>query len=315
MSEILSSKLKSSEIDRNRDPFEIFDELDHERIERGYGAETLGVIQSTNDSTADPDGQNIFQGINAVSPEILDQNIKEEDEIEEEEEEENLKNGKRSIFTNNGPNSVSDFRDSELSTASNKKSRRLPIVLNSNTVCSKGKKMPPKVLQNWHGFTGHIPQIQRHLNSNAIYPHRRLPNINSLLQHRRQLPQLDAIIENPYPKDFIICNEVSSVDCHDSLLLDSVKFKSTRKRLPNLAKIMIDSSKETDEAPAMKKCNGKATAYSCIPLNLVRTETETTYLTSSLGEPSNLRSPSNIPASLPVFSPTDIGILSPDVVH
>nr|CUU00334.1 hypothetical transcript [Hymenolepis microstoma] len=241
---LLAEKIKANEQERSRDPIEIFDELDRKRAEGEFRPELI-------DTTEQPSRQ----GSRRPSLESNEPTLKK--------------------LTN--PSGSSSFSSSmTLSSYSSRTSsandhpievpkRKLPVVHQNN----RTRRLP--LITRISERSIPIPKRTPQISIPILRSHRILPGGGNAA--RRQLPNLDCIIENPQVQD------------HFPLVLPSTQIK---KVLPSK---IIKGSHNDGIIPSFYsavKCNGGRNLGDSLmaPRHpLIRTETETTYLTSSVGEP------------------------------
>nr|CDS35353.1 hypothetical transcript [Hymenolepis microstoma] len=243
-SEDIKSPFLANEQERSRDPIEIFDELDRKRAEGEFRPELI-------DTTEQPSRQ----GSRRPSLESNEPTLKK--------------------LTN--PSGSSSFSSSmTLSSYSSRTSsandhpievpkRKLPVVHQNN----RTRRLP--LITRISERSIPIPKRTPQISIPILRSHRILPGGGNAA--RRQLPNLDCIIENPQVQD------------HFPLVLPSTQIK---KVLPSK---IIKGSHNDGIIPSFYsavKCNGGRNLGDSLmaPRHpLIRTETETTYLTSSVGEP------------------------------
>ncbi|VDO00198.1 unnamed protein product [Rodentolepis nana] len=244
---LLAGKIKANEQERSRDPIEIFDELDRKRAEGEFRPELIDTAE-----------QPSRQGSRRPSLESNEPTLKK------------LANPSRSSsfsssLTLSSYSSHTSLTDEHPIEAPK---RKLPTVYQNNIT----RRLPliTRISERPTSIPKRTPQISIPI----LRSHRILPGGGNAV--RRQLPNLDSIIENPQAQD------------HFSLALPSTQIK---KALPS--RVIKDPHNDgiIPNFYSTARCNGGRNLGDSLmaPRHpLIRTETETTYLTSSVGEPHHI---------------------------
>ncbi|BHF68334.1 hypothetical protein SprV_0301136800 [Sparganum proliferum] len=322
MSMILREQLDENEKERNRDPFEIFDDIDKEMIQSGRQPETLGL---EDESPAETE---------------KDKNVYDKESCSAHEDSVCSSNVGKNVLNETG-NDAS--RPTLTNDNKSKNKRLLPHIGNSsqhhnqqeNNERKKARRLPPiKVYLADKSFTQVRPQSDQIVTRvPQISPNcaRKLPIItkthnpyfnpgpNSQRRHlpdirptrlRRKLPFVGSVIENPLNThefeeldeervDSIVrrrpTREHFDITCisrkagqwkeQQQKLLEENK----ERRRPAIYLSHLSKRKTLFQLPRQPQphdqnpINSNGCAHDIMPPALVRTETETSYLTSSLG--------------------------------
>ncbi|VDM01514.1 unnamed protein product [Schistocephalus solidus] len=322
MSIILREQLDENEKKRNRDPSEIFDEIDKELFQTGRQPETLGQESDSHEKmekSVELDGkQSAAAQKDGVSSPQADLN--EWNEAKYETSRPPLLSDNKSKNKRLLPQiSSSDLNHFQKANYEGKKARKLPPIKvywadNSSTQVSPlSAHVISRVPQLSSNCTRKLPIITSlHNPYFTLVPnsHRRhLPDIR-LTRHRRKLPFIGSIIENPlnvhefeddtneqfdnavYAKPIRESFDISCIsrkagqrkEQRQQLLDDNNECRCSTAHLSLLPK-----RKTTSQVPRQpllqdqRSIDSNSCAHGILPPTLVRTETETSYLTSSLG--------------------------------
>ncbi|KAM3177609.1 hypothetical protein ACTXT7_004226 [Hymenolepis weldensis] len=243
---LLAGKIKANEQEHSRDPIEIFDELDRKRAEGEFRPELI-----------DTTGQPSRQGSRRSSLESNEHTLKKSINL----------SGSGSLSSSPSPTlsscsshtSLTDFHPIEAP------KRKLPVVYQNSIT----RRLPPvnKISERPMLIPKRPPQVSIPI----LRSHRILPGGGNAA--RRQLPTLHSIIENPLDQSHFLPLPPST---------------QVKKILPSMINKGPSKDGIISNTYSTLRCNGGQNLGDSLTTPrhpLIRTETETTYLTSSLGEP------------------------------